>query len=214
MCGSSALVLFYHGLSLGQVSLVTPVASCGAVVPVLVGLLRGEALSWFSVAGIALALVGIVLVSLHTAGAQAHTHARRALAYALAAALAFGLFFVFAANGTAVPGAQPLWVALAGRAGGLSLLLAFQLGRGRRLVWLGWPRFGRLAAIGVIDIAATVCYTIATLALNLGVVAVLASLYPVVTILLGRLMLAERLSPRQYAGVGLALCGVVLLALP
>jgi EamA domain-containing membrane protein RarD len=37
-------------------------------------------------------------------------------------------------------------------------------------------------------------------------------LYPVATVLLGRLLLAERLTVVQQAGVGCALAGVVLLS--
>ena len=46
----------------------------------------------------------------------------------------------------------------------------------------------------------------------LSVVSVLASLYPVLTVLLARAMLGERLIPIQTAGVTVALAGVALIA--
>jgi drug/metabolite transporter (DMT)-like permease len=213
--GSSALVQFYRGMALGQVSLVTPIASCGALVPVLVGLARGEPLSLWGGAGIVLALAGIVLISLRNETQQeATTHERAALIYALGAALCFGLFFVFAGRGVAASEHAPLWVTIGGRAGGLTLLLGVQALRTQTLPWPDQRRMVQLGALGVIDTAATVTFTLAALAPNLGLVAVLGSLYPVVTIVLSRLVLAERLTSLQYLGVGISLAGVALIAVP
>jgi drug/metabolite transporter (DMT)-like permease len=77
-----------------------------------------------------------------------------------------------------------------------------------------WPgrRTGAVAAIGVLDTAANVLFVYAATLGNLGVVAVLGSLYPVATVLLGRLVLAERLTRPQHAGVVCALAGVMLLS--
>jgi drug/metabolite transporter (DMT)-like permease len=214
--GSSALVLFYRGMSIGLVSIVTPVASCGALVPVLLGLAQGQTITGRAGIGLALAFAGIVLVSLQTGASQGRTtHPRRALLYALGAALGFGLFFVFAARGTAIAQEAPLWVTAGARTGGLTLLFTTQL----LLLRNGLPEWPgrhiiRLGLIGLIDTSATGLFTLATLAPNLGIVAVLASLYPVVTILLGRLLLAERLTPPQYGGIALALAGVALIAAP
>ncbi len=44
------------------------------------------------------------------------------------------------------------------------------------------------------------------------VVAVLSSLYPLVTVGLARITLGERLTTRQMAGAGLALLGIVLVS--
>jgi drug/metabolite transporter (DMT)-like permease len=214
MFGSTALVLFYRGMSVGMVSIVTPVASCGALVPVLLGLAQGQTISWRGGLGLALAFAGIVLVSLQSGASQGRaTQPRRALLYALGAALGFGLFFVFAARGTANAQDAPLWVTAGARTGGLTLLGMTQLLRNGLPEWPG-RRIIPLGLIGLIDTSATGLFTLATLAPNLGVVAVLASLYPVVTILLGRLVLAERLTPPQYGGVTLALAGVALIAAP
>jgi drug/metabolite transporter (DMT)-like permease len=83
-----------------------------------------------------------------------------------------------------------------------------------------WPGSGRrtagplaaLAAVGICDITANGAYAAAASHGNLAVAAVLASLYPVITALLARGFLAERLRPVQSVGVITALCGVVLLS--
>lgn len=212
--GSSALVLFYQSMVLGQVSLVTPIVSCSVLVPLLVGLVRGEPLGWRGLLGIVLVLAGIVLVSLRPgARRQAASAEGRSLLYAFGAALSFGLSFVLVDQGAA-GSSMPLWVTLSARTGGLTLLLVVQLLHTGRLPVPDQQTLRQLGTIGLVDTTGTALFTVATLAPSLGVVTVLASLYPVVTIVLSRLFLAERLSTLQYSGVGLTLAGITLLALP
>jgi drug/metabolite transporter (DMT)-like permease len=69
-----------------------------------------------------------------------------------------------------------------------------------------------LAGIGILDTAANVSYAAATTAGLLSVVAVLSSLYPVVTVGLAHRHLGERLAGSQRAGVVLALGGAALIS--
>lgn len=110
--------LFYCGLAVGTMSVVALVAACGAVVPVLVGLARGQVPGAAAGAGILAALAGIVLVSLQAASGEPMRAGatRAALPLALGAAAGFGLFFVFLDGGSAVAGDVPLWT-VAGAAG-------------------------------------------------------------------------------------------------
>jgi len=208
--GGLGLVCFYRGLAIGPMSIVAPVAACGAVVPVLFAFALGRAPGALALIGIAAALGGVVLVSLPSEGHAASGDPRAALPVALGAALSFGLFFVFLDRGQAA-GGPPLWVVAAARVGSLALLLGM-VAVGRR--GLGWPgrRAPVVGLVGVVDTGANVLFTYAAASGNLGVVSVLGSMYPVVTVLLARLVLAERLSRPQTAGVGLALAGAALMA--
>src|SRR3712207_3796803 len=115
--GGTGLVAFYRGLAVGTMSLVAPISACGAIVPVLFGLLVGEVPSALANLGIAAALAGIVLVSLQPETNTAHeVHPRASLVYALIAAFGFGMFFVFLDQGSNIPGASPLWVVVGARA--------------------------------------------------------------------------------------------------
>jgi drug/metabolite transporter (DMT)-like permease len=69
-----------------------------------------------------------------------------------------------------------------------------------------------LAVIGILDLAGNAFFAVATTKGLIGVVSVLSSLYPIVTIGLARLVLRERLHPVQAAGVAAALAGVGLIA--
>lgn len=210
--GALALVLFYRGLAIGVMSLVAPVSACGAIVPVVFGMLIGERPSMLAAAGIVVALAGIMLVSLQP-GAPSHSTAspRAALLLGLGAALGFGLFFVFTNRGSRFAGASPLWAVAGARASSMPTLLALVALRRGAAPWPG-ARFWPVAAIGVVDTTANVLFAYASTHGSVGVVSVLGSLFPVVTVLLGRFVLAERLNRLQHAGVALALAGVVLLS--
>lgn len=212
--GGIGLVLFYRALAVGVVSIVAPVAASGAVVPVFVGLALGEAPGALAGIGILAAIGGVVLVSARGEDAAQEAGAfRLALALALGAALGFGLFFVFLDQGSAVPGASPLWTVAGARLSSLPTLLAIIAAGPRSAPWPG-RRIVPIAAIGVLDTVANALFAYASTQGNLGIVATLGSLYPVATVLLGRLILDERLSRVQGAGVALALGGIALLSAP
>ena len=76
-------------------SMVAPISATGAAVPVLVGLAAGERPSALQVAGMAIALAGVILASrepIEEGAGAAPT--RAAIGLALVAALGFGTFFV------------------------------------------------------------------------------------------------------------------------
>ena len=108
---------------------------------------------------------------------------------------------------------EPFWALLAARASAGSVLVVTMLvaaaaaARGRLP-----PTLPSLALIGVLDVGANACFTFGAETGLLSVVSVLASLYPVGTVLLARAMLGERLIPIQTAGVTVALAGVALIA--
>lgn len=211
LCGGLALVLFYRALAIGTMSIVAPVSACGAVVPVLVGVAQGERLGLLTLLGMGAALVGIVLVSLQSDGRRAGQHQRQVFLRALGAALGFGLFFTLIDRAAGTPGASALWVNVWARAGSVPLLLVLQLATARTPGWPG-AAIGMVGLVGVLDMSANVLFALAAQAGNLGVVAILGSLYPVTTVLLSWVLLAERLTRPQYLGVALALLGVGLLA--
>jgi len=210
LCGAIALLLFYRALAIGTMSVVAPVSACGAVVPVLVSLAQGERLGPVTLAGICAAMAGIILVSRQESGGGEPVQ-RQAFIRALGAALGFGLFFTLIDRATSVPEASPLWVNVWARAGSVPLLLVLQLASTRAIGWPG-PALGMVGLVGILDMGANVLFALGTQVGALGVVAVLGSLYPVTTVFLSWVVLAERLMRTQYVGVGLALLGVGLLA--
>ena len=81
-----------------------------------------------------------------------------------------------------------------------------------RARWLGWSVLGLVALTGFLDASGNSLYTLATRLGRLDIAAVLGSLYPASTILLAALLLKERTTRRQTAGMVLALIAVVMIS--
>ncbi len=206
--GLFGLTAFYRALSIGAMGIVGPLSATAAVVPLAYGLARGERPSSLQLAGVALAVVGVVAASIEKSG---HVEGRRigaGVGYALLAALAFGCSLI-ALSKAAAGGA--LWAPLSMRAVGVPLMLVVVLllrppHAGLRLsLWL-------LVGVGIFDTAANVLFGLAVSRGLLSVVSVLASLYPVVLVAMARVLLHERIARHQLGGVAIALTGVALIS--
>lgn len=205
VAGTTGLTAFYAALAGGTMGVVAPIASLGVVVPVALGVVGGEtpgALTWL---GIVAAVIGIVLASGPELTGEASP---RPVALAGVAAVGFGLALYALDRGARVSVVHTLW--------GMRLttvtvfvvaaLLMRSVGGVRsRDVPL-------LTVIGLADLAANGLFAVASSQGLVSVASVLGSLYPVVTVLLARFVLHERLRRVQQVGVGFALVGVVLIA--
>ncbi len=209
VAGLLGLAAFYHAMTIGQIGVVAPIAGMGSVIPVVVGLLSGESAAWWQIAGVALALVGIVLVSRADGhGRQSAGGSAAGIGFSLLSAVGFGAFFVALHQA----GSADLWGAVfVQRATGVCILVATALVV-RPKLGVGWRLVPQLGAVGVLDVSANALYTASSMLGLSSLSAVLASLYPVVAVLLARVVLRERLSAVQHAGVASALAGVALIA--
>ena len=77
VAGCAALAAFYRGLAIGTMSIVAPVSATGAAVPVLVGLAEGERPAALQIAGIVVAMAGIVLAAREPGGRPAEPRPAR-----------------------------------------------------------------------------------------------------------------------------------------
>jgi drug/metabolite transporter (DMT)-like permease len=211
MAGLLGLSAFYRGLAVGTMSIVAPIAATGAVVPVVVGLVAdGERPGAAQVAGLAFALVGVVLAAREPerAGAAARS-GRAALGLALVAAAGFGVTLVALERSTAAAGVP--WAMLIAR--GLEIVVLIAAACVLRPAPPSGARAWRaLVVVGLFDVSANALFAVATTQGLLSIVSVLASLYPAATVLLARTMLHERVSRTQEAGVLVILAGVVAIS--
>lgn len=208
LVGVVALVAFYAALAGGTMGVVAPIAALGVVVPVIVGLAQGDRPTAVQGAGVALAVIGVVLASGPEVRSAEARHATRPLLLAAVAAVGFGTVIVCVAHGARVSTTMTLLVMRAtsvGVLGGLAAGGAVQIGAARRDLPL-------LVAVGAGDVTANAALAVASTRGLLSVVAVLSSLYPAVTVLLARAVHDERLATVQAVGVGAAMVGVVLIA--
>lgn len=207
--GAIALAAFYRALAIGTMSIVAPISATGAALPVVVGVAGGERPGALQLAGMAAAVVGVVLAS-REEDEQGRTpeNARLSVALALFAALGFGTFFVAM---DAAADADVGWAMLVARCASVGLLLLAAAVLRPRL-GVGVTALAPLVAVGVLDATANGLYAWGTTKGLLSVVAVLGALYPVTTVLLARGLLRERVRRIQELGIVAALAGVVLIA--
>jgi drug/metabolite transporter (DMT)-like permease len=136
------------------------------------------------------------------------TQLAKGVGWAAVAMLGFGAYFV---PMHAASTQDWLWPAFLFRCTSVTLVYSVVLARRLRPTGLRahWPG---LIAIGFLDTGGNALFAAASSRHGLlSVVSVLASLYPVVTVLLARLVLGERVQRTQDAGVLLVLAGVVLI---
>lgn len=207
VAGAGGLAALYRGLAVGAMSVVAPLAATAAVVPIAAGLLTGERPSAAQGAGIALALVGVIMAAREPSGEGARSELATGVGLALVAALCFG--FLLVALDAASEG-DALWATLAMRVTSFTLLGAVALAA-RPSLALGERDLAALLLVGLLDTAGNALFALASTESLLSVASVLAQLYPVVTVLLARLVLAERIARIQAAGVVAALAGVALI---
>jgi drug/metabolite transporter (DMT)-like permease len=211
--GLVGIAALYRGMAVGVVSIVAPISATGAALPVLFGVvMRGERATLVQAIGIGLALIGIVLASRATHDtSEAHRQTVvRGVGLAILAALGFGVFFILLHEAS---GVDVLWVSAIQRLTGVGIvgLLALVM---RASVSIPPSRVPGVFVVGVLDTSANVLYAAASTTGLVSVAAVLASLFPVMTVILARVVLHERLTRTQTTGVLSALLGVALIALP
>ncbi|MDX6472664.1 MAG: hypothetical protein QOK22_1480 [Gaiellaceae bacterium] len=206
--GGSGLALFYRALAVGTMSIVSPVAACGALVPFALALARGERPSALVLGGAVVALVGAVLASASEHRADDPGRRKGAL-LAIGAAVALGFFIYFLGIGGRH--GETLSTLVGARVGSLALLAAWAAAT-RAPVRVDRRALPGLAVLGLIDVTANGLFVLATARGYLSIVSVLGSLYPIVTVLAAYALLGERIGALQQVGVALALAGVAVVA--
>ena len=232
--GAAGVLVFYRALVTGPTSLVAPLAASGAALPVLIGITQGNAPGTPVIAGLLVVLAGLVLASLTGGGADevpsapvpckprpeatpappAQPQRSKAVPLALLAAVCFGAFFLLLDRGSSAAEGGELWATLGVQLGAFPTILGSSLviRGGRGLAVRPLTLLLAAAGVGLLEVIGDSFLTYATALGELGVVSVLASLDPVVTVLLAQVIVMERLPRLQAAGVGLALVGTLLVA--
>jgi drug/metabolite transporter (DMT)-like permease len=203
-CGGVSLALFYRALSQGNMGMAAPVSGVlGAALPVAFAIFTEGAPGVIPIGGFVLALIGIWLISRPEDGRRPE-----GLALAIISGFGFALFFVFikqAGSGAA------LWIAACSRSASLIATGAIVLA-GRKFS----PTYPLGLALGVaagsIDATGTFFFVRASQTGRLDTAVILSSLYPVVTVLLARLLLREHFTRWKSVGIAAALIAVPMIA--
>jgi drug/metabolite transporter (DMT)-like permease len=211
VAGGVGALLQYRALALLDMSIASPIVAGAVLVPVVWGLARGEQPGLLQVAGMAMTLAGILVISRgpSTQEREPRRASSTGVLVAVGAAVTLGLVLVAFDYGDQ---AGPLWtVAVARSVAVVAIALAAAFARPQVR-----PR-GRalpiLVGVGLLIATANVSFASATTMGYLSLVAVLGWLNPAVTILWARAMLQERLRPLQVAAAVLVFAGIVCITL-
>jgi len=204
--GTLGLFAYYRGIAVVAISIVAPIAGISAIVPVIVGIVSGDRPSTWQLLGIAFALLGVFLAAREPGRSGARFAAGVGLA--MLAAIGFGGYFPFM---HAAGNADFWWASLVFRMVSTSVIVvavavqrpALQVSA-RILPWL--------ALIGFGDMFGNLLFAAASTSGLVSITSVLASLYPIVTVVLARVVLSEKVARSQEAGIGLTLAGVALIS--
>lgn len=205
--GAVGIASLYRGLAVGRMGIVAPISATAPLIPVTVGIARGERPTALQGAGMALALLGVVL-----AGREHDSTVGRRMAsgatFAVVAALCFGGSLISldeAAN------QDPYWAAFVIRAASMTAV-AVALLVTRSPVRPSRSLLPALVAVGVLDVGGTILFAVSTTKGLISVVSVIVSLFPVFVAFLARVALHERLERVQLAGAASAIAGVALIS--
>ena len=201
------LTAIYTGYAKSTVAIVAPVAGVGSVsVPLLWAALDGDHLSSQGWAGVGLGVFAILLVSLSHGAPQGS--ALTALGYGLIGAT--GLGFLLLAFSKSSEGSG-IWIVAPSRLSGLVVLLvALRLKNAPFTV----PRnvLPKVVLVAALSSSANGAYAVATREGSLATVAVVASMFPAITVLMAWLVLKERIRSIQLTGIVVAMLAVGLIA--
>lgn len=203
VAGAIGLAGLFGGMAVGSMGLVAALSGAGSLtVPLAVGALVGARVAPLQMLGIVCAAAAGVAAS----GASRGDVGRRALLLSAVAAAGFGAWYVLLDLGAGM--GDPLWTLVTSRAASAAVTAAFAAGRFART---GYPVRAVVAA-GLLDAAGNAFYVAARGEMAVGLAAALTGLYPLVTMLLARFVLGERLTRLGLVGVAVALMAVVLIS--
>jgi drug/metabolite transporter (DMT)-like permease len=206
--GAFGLVALFAGLGKGQAAAVAPAAAaCSGVFPVLVALVKGDELATSTWIGVVIAIPAIVLCSWVSDPGDVPLGG---VWYGLAAGLGFGTYTVLLDLTSEASGLFPL---IPARAATMTAVALAGLFRWWKVTGLTTIPKGIVFGNGMLDVSGNVALLLALRVGSLAPVAVAASFYPAVTVLMARLVNAEQLRVRQVVGLALTLAALAAIAM-
>lgn len=207
--GTMGLILLYHSMSIGLMSIAAPVSALlAATLPVAVGMITEGLPKFTTLIGFGFALFAVWMISQGADGVKDILSHLSDLKLPLLAGIGFGFYFVFMHGATKSGGV--VWPMVFSRSGGMTLLIVYLLVT--RSSWRIDPAALPVIALnGILDLGGNFFFILAGQAGRLDVASVLSSLFPGATVLLAWIFLKERLNRNQWIGVVCALIAIVLM---
>lgn len=206
VAGVLGLLAFYSALATGRMGIAAPVSAVlTAALPVFFSALTAGLPSLVQLAGFALALVAIALVS----RPEGTSGSPKGIGLAVLAGCAFGCFFILISR---VSPGSTFWPLAAARFSSVACLFIAMRVRGQRQL-LPERKVALLVVLaGMLDAIGNAFFVLAAHSGRLDVAAILSSFYPAATVLLAAFVLRERVTRIQGVGILLVLVAVPLIS--
>jgi drug/metabolite transporter (DMT)-like permease len=231
-----ALILYYQALSNSPAGIISPIVASGAVIPVLVSIVQGDVPTALTIIRLLTVLAGIIVCTsasdreANQIQSDAPSSCRGSLLkrwlsrsfrwvptvcvmFAIASSLLSGVFFILIERGSTIPGVGVMWVTFGVQTGTIPITLinAVFVQKIKNFIPVRASTLSSVCPIIILNLMADVGLSYALTSNNLGVVSVLASLDPVVTVLFAQVFSGERLSRMQTMGASLTMTGTLLV---
>ena len=210
--GFVTYLCFYKALQLGPIAIVSPIVGAYAMIVILLAVVvTGERLSGIQIIAASASIGGVVLTSLNLRNLKNRQRLiGKGALYGLAAMLGLGLSQYFIGILSKDMGwFLPIYV---------SRLFTFAMLAPALLAWrqLPWqrftvPLFAMVAFAGITETAGLFAFARGTEIGTISIVAAASTVYPILPVLGGLLIFRERLSPNQWAGLAIAMTGLLIL---
>lgn len=230
--GSSAIMLLYASLSIGPMSILSPLgAFVSAIFPVMYAVVGGEAIGPLGLGGLGLGLMAVILVGF-IPEKNAVRPSLKGISLAAAAGILIGAFDICLFQVPSDAGLVPLIsnrIVSASIMGSAILITAWmRRSRARGSTprstivvvsagdsgAIGWRFFIGLAVVcGIFDGTGNALLVLGMQIGDLSVMSVLTAMYPAGTVLLAAWVLKERVAPVQAFGLVVAITAAAMLAL-
>jgi len=209
--GTIGLMLLYHAMATGMMSVAAPVSALlAAALPVLVGVFTEGLPDFPTLIGFGFALFAVWMISQGEGGVKDILSHLSDLKLPLLAGIGFGLYFIFIHEATSSGGA--VWPMIFSRSGGITLITIYLL-----ITHSPWKinvsALPIISVNGLLDLGGNFFFILAGQAGRLDVASVLSSLFPGATVVLAWIFLKERLNRNQWIGIAAALIAIVLMTI-
>ncbi|MAU10082.1 MAG: hypothetical protein CL607_09695 [Anaerolineaceae bacterium] len=211
-----ANLLMFIAIDIGVMAIVIPITSAYAVFITIFDILAGAVLDGGQYLGIALAILGVMLITMPRRKSPIR-HDQRGQMLGIIAAIAASLLYGYSYWATGwhvVPvlgSITPIWIGRMCTLAALAIYARWRRNRKTAYDGMTW-RIGILIMLyAALDMGAFVANNVGYTVGSVTIVSVLASLYSAITVILARIFYGERLSRLQWTAVTLILIGVVLV---
>lgn len=211
--GTIGLMLLYHAMAIGVMSIAAPVSALlAATLPVVIGIFTEGPPGYLTTLGFVFALCAVWMVSQGEGGIKNTLSVSHLsdLKLPLLAGIGFGLYFILMHQAARDGGA--IWQMVFSRIGGLIMITGYLIVT-RASLKINFSALPIISVNGVLDIAGNYFYILASQAGRLDVSAVLSSLFPGATVILAGIFLKERLTRNQWIGIISALVAIILMTI-